>query len=154
MNEEVSQKLAGSLNSLRVIFGGLLFGMLSFLLVMTVIIKSGSQQTDSNELFQLIAPIFMVTAVSVSIFLRKSTLAKVHNETNPLNLIKTYTSNRIIQMGMVEASIIFAIVCFMITSNLYFVILSGIGILYFISLFPIRKKVVAQLKLDSPVGFQ
>ncbi|MNJ86244.1 hypothetical protein D3C87_37350 [compost metagenome] len=153
MNEEVSQKLAGSLNSLRIVFGGLLFGMLSFLAVMTLIIKGGSEQTASNELFQLIAPIFMVTAVSVSIFLRKSTLAKVHNETNPLNLIKAYTSNRIVQMGLVDASIIFAIVCFVLTSNTYFVILSGIGILYFISLFPIRKKVVEQLKLDSAAGF-
>lgn len=153
MNEATSQKLAGSINLLRIVFGGLLFGMISFLAVMTLIIQIGSEHPASNELFQLIAPIFMVTAVSVSIFLRRSTLAKVHNETNPLNLIKIYTSNRIVQMGLVDASILFSIVCFVLTSNLYFVILSGIGILYFISLFPIRKKVIEQLKLDSAVGF-
>lgn len=153
MNEAVSQKLAGSLNLIRMIFAGFLFGILSFLIAMTLIIESGSEQTASNELFQLIAPIFMVTAVSVSIFLRKSMGAKVHNETNPLNLVKSYTSTRIIQMGLVDASIIFTIVCFVLTSNSYFLILSGIGILYFISLFPIRKKVVEQLKLDSPIGF-
>lgn len=153
MNADVSQKLTGSLTLLRIVFGGLLFGMLSFLAVMALIIQGGSQQTSSNELFQLIAPIFMVTAVSVSIFLRKSTLAKVHNETNPLNLVKAYTSNRIIQMGFVDASIVFAIVCFVLTSNTYFIILSGIGILYFLSLFPIRKKVIEQLKLDSTIGY-
>jgi hypothetical protein len=152
MNEQVSHKLASTLTLLKILFGAFLFGILSFLTVMSLIIESGSQQTNTNELFQLIAPIFMVTAVSVSIFLRKSMLAKVHNEINPLKLIKSYTSTRIIQMGIVDASIIFTIVCFVLTTNTYFVLLAGIGTLYFISLFPIEKKVVQQLKLDSTIS--
>ena len=80
-------------------------------------------------------------------------LAKVHNEMNPLRLIKSYTSTRIIQMGVVDASIIFTIVCFVLTTNSYFVILAGIGTLYFISLFPLQKKVVQQLKLDSTISY-
>ena len=80
-------------------------------------------------------------------------LAKVHNEMNPLKLIKSYTSTRIIQMGVVDASIIFTIVCFVLTTNSYFVILAGIGTLYFISLFPLQKKVVQQLKLDSTISY-
>jgi hypothetical protein len=153
MKEEVSRKLTNNLTLIRILFGAFLFGILSFLSAMSLIVEAGSQQTDTNELFQLIAPIFMVTAVSVSIFLRKSMLAKVHNETNPLKLIKSYTSVRIIQMGIVDASIIFAIVCFVLTTNSYFVILAGIGTLYFISLFPLKKKVVEQLKLDSPISY-
>lgn len=153
MNQEIQRKLTGSLTLIRIIFGAFLLGIFSFLTAMSIIIEAGSQQTNSNELFQLLAPIFMVTAVSTSIFLRKSMLAKVHNETNPLKLIKSYTSTRIIQMGLVDASIIFTIVCYVLTTNTYFVLLSGIGVLYFASLFPIQKKVVQQLKLDSPIGY-
>lgn len=153
MNEQVSHKLTSNLTLLRILFGAFLFGILSFLTAMSLIIESGSQQTNTNELFQLIAPIFMVTTVSVSIFLRKSMLAKVHNEMNPLKLIKSYTSTRIIQMGIVDASIIFTIVCYVLTTNTYFILLAGIGTLYFISLFPIRKKVVQQLKLDSAISY-
>lgn len=153
MNEQVSHKLESNLTLLRILFGAFLFGILSFLTAMSLIIESGSQQTNTNELFQLIAPILMVSAVSLSIFLRKSMLAKVHNEMNPLKLIKSYTSTRIIQMGVVDASIIFTIVCFVLTTNSYFVILAGIGTLYFISLFPLQKKVVQQLKLDSTISY-
>lgn len=149
MNTETSRKLTNSLTLIRIIFGAFLFGIISFLTAMSIIIVPGSQQPDFNELFQLIAPIFMVIAVSTSIFLRKAMLAKVHNETNPLILIKSYTSTKIIQMGLLDASIIFAIVCFVLTTNTYFIILSGLGILYFASLFPLQKKVTDQLKLNE-----
>ena len=145
-----SLKLTNSLTLIRIIFAGLLFGMVSFLTAMSFVIPPNSnQETEPNGIFQLIAPIFMVLAVSVSIFLRKSMLAKVHHETNPLNLIKSYTSSKIIQMGLVDASIIFTIVCYVLTTNGYFIILSGLGIFYFISLFPLQKKVTQQLKLDN-----
>ncbi|MNU86361.1 hypothetical protein D3C71_761190 [compost metagenome] len=153
MTEEISHKLVASITLIRMIFGGFLFGMISFLVAMTIIIAPNSQQTDSNELFQLIAPILMVIAVSTSIYLRKSTFAKVHNETNPLNLIKAYTSGKIVQMSLMNASIIFTIVCYILTTNAYFIILSGLGILYFTSLFPLQKKVIQQLKLDNPVEY-
>jgi hypothetical protein len=154
MNEKISLKLTNSITLIRIIFGGLLFGMVSFLTAMSIIIPAGgNQETEPNELFQLIAPIFMVIAVSVSIFLRKAMLAKVHNEINPLNLIKAYTSSKMIQMGLVDASIIFAIVCYVLTTNSYFIILSGLGILYFISLFPLQKKVSQQLKLDNLIDY-
>ena len=153
MNPEIQRKLTGSVTLIRIIFGAFLFGILSFLTAMSLIIVPGSLQTETNELFQLIAPIFMVISVSTSIFLRKAMLAKVHNETNPLKLIKSYTSTRIVQMGLVDASIIFAIVCYVLTTNTFFVMLAGIGILYFASLFPLESKVIRQLKLDTPVGF-
>jgi hypothetical protein len=153
MNPEILRKLTGNLTLMRIIFGGFLFGILSFLTAMSIIVPPGSQQVEINELFQLIAPIFMVISVSTSIFLRKAMLAKVHHETNPLKLIKSYTSTRIIQMGLVDASIIFAIVCYVLTTNTFFVMLAGIGILYFASLFPLQNKVIQQLKLDNSPGF-
>jgi DMSO reductase anchor subunit len=153
MNTEVSRKLTISLTLLRIIFGALLFGMISFLTAMSIIITPGSQHPESNELFQLIAPIFMVISVSTCIFLRKSMLAKVHNETNPSKLIKAYTSSKIVQMALMDASILFAIVCYMLTTNTYFVLLGGLGILYFGSLFPLQKKVIQQLNLDNPIGY-
>ncbi len=153
MNPEILRKLTGSLTLIRIIFGGFLFGIVSFLTAMIIIVTPGSQQSEINELFQLIAPIIMVIAVSTSIFLRKAMLAKVHNETNAPKLIKSYTSTRIIQMGLVDASIIFAIVCFVLTTNTFFILLSGIGMLYFVSLFPLQSKVIRQLKLDNPIGY-
>jgi len=111
MNQEILQKLKANITLIQIIFGGLLFGIVSFLSAMSLIIIPGSQQSEINELFQLIAPIFMVISVSTSIFLRKAMLAKVHNETNQLKLIKSYTSTRIIQMALMDASILFAIVC-------------------------------------------
>lgn len=149
MNPEILRKLTGSLTLIRIIFGAFLFGILSFLTAMSIIVEPGSQQVAINELFQLIAPIFMVISVSTSIFLRKAMLAKVHNETNSLKLIKSYTSTRIIQMGLVDASIIFTIVCYVLTTNAFFIMLAGIGILYFASLFPLQNKVVQQLKLED-----
>lgn len=153
MKPETQRKLTGNLTLIRIIFGAFLFGIVSFLTVMSIIVVPGSQQANINELLQLVAPIIMVIAVSTSIFLRKSMLSKVHNETNPLNLIKAYTSSKIIQIGLVDASIIFAIVCYVLTTNTFFIALAGIGILYFISLFPLQKKVIQQLKLDQPIEF-
>ncbi|WP_343631939.1 hypothetical protein [Fluviicola sp.] len=153
MNPEILRRLTGSITLIRIIFGAFLFGILSFLTAMSIIVEPGSQQTEINELFQLIAPIFMVISVSTSIFMRKAMLAKVHNETDPLKLIKAYTSTRIIQMGLVDASLIFAIVCYVLTTNTFFILLTGIGVLYFASLFPLKNKVIQQLKLDAPIAY-
>lgn len=150
MPPETLNKLTGSLTLMKTLFGAFLFGMVAFLTAMVIIIEPGSQQAAINELLQLIAPIFMVVSVSTSIFLRKALLAKVHNETNALKLIQSYTSTRIIQMGLVDASIIFAIVCYVLTTNTFFVLLAGIGILYFVSLFPLQSKMLRQLKLEYP----
>lgn len=154
MNDQILRKLTNNITLIRIIFGALLFGIVSFLTAMSIIIPAGSsQESEPNGIFQLVAPILMVIAVSVSIFLRRAMLAKVHNETNPLNLIKAYTSTRIIQLGLMDASIIFAIVCYVLTTNTYFILLSGLGICYFVSLFPLQKKVAQQLKLDNPIGY-
>ncbi len=152
MKPEILRKLNNTITLIRIIFGAFLFGILSFLTAMSIIVIPGSQHSEINELFQLIAPIIMVITVSTSIFLRKAMLAKVHNETDPYKLIKSFTSTRIIQMGLVDASIIFAIVCFVLTTNTFFIILSSIGILYFASLFPLQNKIIQQLKLDNPLG--
>ncbi len=156
MNQQVLRKLKLTIILIRIIFGGLLFGILSFLSVTTLLLVTpGETQVpnDQMEIFQLTSSIFMVVTVSVSIFLRKSMLAKVHNETNPLKLLQSYTSSRIVQLALLDGSILFAIVCYLLTSNLFFVLLCGIGILYFASLFPIRNKVIQQLKLDSQIGY-
>lgn len=149
MNKETTRKLTGSLTLIRIIFGGLLFGMASFLAAMSMIILPNSQQTASNEPFQLIAPIFLVIAVSTSIYLRRAMLAKVNTEPDPLKLIKAYTSTRIIQMGLLDAAIIFTIVCFVLTTNTYFMMLAGLGTLYFLTLFPLKNKMILQLRLHD-----
>ncbi|MNE09138.1 hypothetical protein D3C87_229040 [compost metagenome] len=152
MNEQFNTYFQSVYTKILVIYLGLLFGLLSFsaVLILLLVDPNSLQNDDTNELFQLIVPIVVVSAVSAGIFIMKRSIAQTLNETDYRPKLRSYLSGKILQLGLIDGAILFSNVVYLITSNTYFIYISLAALLYYFSLFPLKKTISRQLSLEDP----
>ncbi len=151
MNEPFNTYFQNIYTKILVVFLGLLFGLLSFsaVLILLLVDPNSLENDDTNELFQIIVPIVIVTAISAGIFIMKKSVAQTLNEADYRPKLKNYLSNKIIQLALVDAAILFSNVVYLITSNTYFIYISLAVLLYYLSLFPLKKSITKSLGLEE-----
>lgn len=139
-------------NKILLIHLGLLFGLLSFsaVLLLLLVDPDSMKNDDSNQIFQIIVPIVVVSAVSAGIFILKKSVAQTLNETDYRTKLRNYQSSKILQLGLIDGAILFSNVVYLVTNNTYFIYLSLIALLYYLSLFPLKKRISQQLHLEAP----
>lgn len=155
MNESSKTHFEKEYTKLLVIYLGLLFGLISFSLVLILLLVDPDSVRDSemNELFQLIVPIVLVTAISAGIFLSKKAIAQSIHASSDAAKLRSYTGFKILQLGLLDAAILFSNVVYLLTSNTYFIYLSMAALLYYLSLFPIKQKISHLLNLEASSDF-
>lgn len=151
MNEQFNTYFQSIYTKILVIYLGLLFGLLSFsaVLILLLVDPNSLKNDDTNELFQLMVPIVVVSAVSAGIFIMKRSIAQTLNETNYRPKLRNYLSSKIIQLGLIDGAILFSNVVYLITSNTYFIYISLAALLYYFSLFPLKKNMMKLLGLEE-----
>lgn len=139
-------------NKILLIHLGLLFGILSFsaVLLLLLVDPDSMKNDDSNQIFQIIVPIVVVSAVSAGIFILKKSVAQTLNETDYRTKLRNYQSSKILQLGLIDGAILFSNVVYLVTNNTYFIYISLIALLYYLSLFPLKKRISQQLHLEAP----
>ncbi|WP_300661719.1 hypothetical protein [Fluviicola sp.] len=149
MNDSFDTYFQASYNKILAIYLGLLIGLLSFsaVLILLLVDPNSLKNDDTNELFQIIVPIVIVSAVSAGIFIMKKSVAQTLNETNYRPKLRNYQSSKILQLGLIDGAILFSNVVYLITSNTYFIYIALIALLYYLSLFPLKKRISQQLSL-------
>lgn len=151
MNERFDTYFQTTYNKILVIYLGLLFGLLSFsaVLLLLLVDPNSMKNNDTNQIFQIIVPIVIVSAVSAGIFIMRKSVAQTLNETDYRSKLRNYQSNKILQLGLIDGAILFSNVVYLITNNTYFIYISLIALLYYLSLFPLKKKISQQLRLEE-----
>lgn len=151
MNERFDTYFQTTYNKILVIYLGLLFGLLSFsaVLLLLLVDPDSMKNNDTNQIFQIIVPIVIVSAVSAGIFIMRKSVAQTLNETDYRSKLRNYQSNKILQLGLIDGAILFSNVVYLITNNTYFIYISLIALLYYLSLFPLKKKISQQLRLEE-----
>lgn len=155
MNEAFKTHFQKEYSKLLVIYIGLLVGLISFSAVLILLLVNPDSEKDpeKNELFQLIVPIVLVTAVSVGIFFSKKAVAQAINEPDDVVKLQVYNTYKRLQLGLLDGAILFSNVVYLLTSNTYFIYLSIIALLYYLSLFPIKQRISRLLNLEESSGF-
>lgn len=151
MNERFDTYFQTTYNKILVIYLGLLFGLLSFsaVLLLLLVDPDSMKNNDTNQIFQIIVHIVIVSAVSAGIFIMRKSVAQTLNETDYRSKLRNYQSNKILQLGLIDGAILFSNVVYLITNNTYFIYISLIALLYYLSLFPLKKKISQQLRLEE-----
>jgi hypothetical protein len=83
-----------------------------------------------------------------STLMYRSRLASVTPEDTLAKKIGIYQTGFITRAALLEGPSLFCIVGYMLSGNLLLLAISGVIILYFISIRPTREKIIADLKLD------
>lgn len=100
-----------------------------------------------NDVFFYIAPIMVIFGIGVGSFLFKKLMAKVAEQPSLTGKLQAYQTALIVRYALSEGASLFCIVCMLLTGNVYYLIVAGINILYFIIIRPTKFKLQDDLNL-------
>ncbi|WP_426429839.1 hypothetical protein ACPX19_09875 [Winogradskyella sp. HB-48] len=137
------------INTLTVIHYGYCIAILVFATVVFLI----SDHTiisfdDSEDLFLYLVPIFAFGGVSVSIFMFKAQLKQIHKKETLIEKLTAYQTSHLIRIALIEGPAFLGIVIFMISSNLFYLIIALALLVYLIFLRPTANGIKEDLNLN------
>ena len=128
----------------------MLFGMVAFVIVTFFV----TQETKyfaipgTEDPFIIVAPVALVAGMGIGNFLFQKLITPAQDENKTLRQkISIYFSSTIIRYALIEAPVLIATVAFNLSSNTFYLIFIGVGILYFFTLKPRPDKVAKDLNL-------
>ncbi|WP_183562853.1 hypothetical protein [Mucilaginibacter sp. SP1R1] len=102
---------------------------------------------NTGDVFFFIAPGLAVFSFVVSIFLFKKLVSESLNKNTLSEKLTGYQSAVIVRSALLEGASLFGIVVFMLTSNLFYLFISTVIMLYFLTLRPTADKTASDLQL-------
>lgn len=136
------------LKVIYIIHLALLAGQVMFAIV--AFIQVGKTQIDiknSNDPFLFVVPILAIGGFIVSNLMFRQQLNSSINKDSLKDKLMGYQTALIIRFALLEGPSLFGIVTYLITGNFLFLIISGLLVLYFISIRPTRVKIENDLNL-------
>ncbi|WP_295675965.1 hypothetical protein [uncultured Mucilaginibacter sp.] len=129
---------------LALLIGQVLFGVVVFAITPNPVFN----WKPGNDVFFYVLILLVCLGIFLGSFLFKQQLANAAEKTNLKDKLGVYQTAFIVRAALSEGASIFGIVCTMITSNLFYLAIVGINILFFISIRPTRDKIEEALNLD------
>jgi hypothetical protein len=124
--------------------GQVLFTAVCFYLLYTKIFIASSQELD--KILQVAAILFSVAGFFAGNFLFKKRVLQARESTSELQeKFAVYRSASILQWALLEAPVLFSVICFLLTGNYAFLALAAAVILLFVILGPTKIKIALLL---------
>jgi hypothetical protein len=138
-----------SIKNLSIIHLALIAGQIMFIAV--VLVLKGQYEIilqPENDLFFFIVPGFAVMALLSSNMIFKKLLDKAKLLNQHSDKLNNYRAACIVRYALVEGPSLFAIICYYLTGNLFYIFISGFCILYLFTLRPTKEKVEMDLMIE------
>lgn len=103
---------------------------------------------DSDDLFLYLVPIFALGGISVSIFIFNTQLRQIHKKESLTEKLSAYQTSHLIRIALIEGPAFLAIIIFMISSNLFYLIIALALLAYLIFLRPTANGIKEDLNLN------
>lgn len=133
-----------SIIHLALMAGQLLFAFLTFSMKKSTIVNL----KPDGDVYFYIAPLLIFSGMLIGSFLFNQLLAKATEAESLNKKLAAYQSAFIIRCALSEGGAMFAIVCYLLTANFFYLSLAGVNILYFLWLRPTKEKIEADLNLS------
>ncbi|WP_422107933.1 hypothetical protein [Winogradskyella sp.] len=104
---------------------------------------------DTNDIFFYLVPILGMGGPIASHFIFNNLLKAVHAKPTLKEKLVSYQSARIIRLALIEGPAILGIVIFMTTTNLFYLVISGVLLVYMIFLRPTHSVIREDLNLNA-----
>ncbi|MCB9223494.1 MAG: hypothetical protein H6582_04890 [Crocinitomicaceae bacterium] len=135
----------------NIIFFAMMMGMIVFTIIAFVVIKDNAEFAipGMEDPFFIIAPVVLVIGMGMGNFLFQKLITPAQEESKSLHQkTSIYFSATIIRYGLTEGPVLVAVVALLQSTNIFYLIFVGIGILYFLTLKPRPEKIAKDLNLD------
>jgi len=134
--------------ALPIIHLGLLMGQLLFAIVVYYITPQKGFSLNGNDPFVFVALALAIGGFIGGNLIFKQTLAKIAPDATLSQKMAAYQTGFIIRAALMEGPSSFSIVVYMIGGNLFFLAVTALIVLYFITFRPTKEKITADLNLD------
>ena len=152
MENQNQRKLTPKLfiTTLTILFTGILFGVLIFVVVILTQFRPGFVLVfDTSNPFFFVVPLAYLGGV----FMGKTILNKKIAGIQQLNGLKakllSFQTGYVLSLALIEMPVFVALVAYMLTSDVYYLFMAGLGILYLLTLFPTKEKIKYLLNLPG-----
>lgn len=143
------------LKTLSIIHFSLLGGMILFMVV--AYIKQGNHYFDfknTDDVYIIVVPIMAIAAYFVGRLVFKQQILALANKDSLKEKLMGYQGAALVRLAFLEGAALFGIVAFMITGNLFELLISILLVLYFLALKPTKEKVINDLQLSQEQRMQ
>ena len=129
---------------IALITGLLLFGTTAFFITE----NKGVKMSPADDPFFYVAPLLVIAGGISGAFLFKMAVSKLANIQTLKEKLQGYQTALILRAALSEGPSLFAIVCFLLTGNSFYLIIAGLNVLYFVSFIPTKSKLEDDLNLS------
>lgn len=146
------QQNTSTIKTLNLFFSAMLSGQVLFAILAYFLVSKKAidvQQAGLEEVFTLLVPVLIITGWFVGSFLFRKKIEEAKNTADTTGKLNTYRSAFIIRCAMLEGPVLFAIISYLLTGKLLFILLAAGGILLFTFLKPSTGKVANELQIPE-----
>jgi hypothetical protein len=148
-NQSIELTPKGFLKSMSIIHGAFIAGLVMFAFAAIVLTaKKQTHPTRSGDAYAVAVPLIAVAGLIASNLIFRNKVSKLNNESSLKDKITGYQSAIIARFALIEGPALFGIAVFLLTKNWLYLIISGLLILYFVSLRPTKAKTENDLNLS------
>ena len=139
----------GFLKTITIIHAALAIGVILFCAV--AFSQNSNRNTlsyNTNDPFTYVALILAIGGIAVGIFIFKKQLANAQSRSDLKEKLGLYQAALIQRFAFIEGAGMFTVVAYDISANLFFLIIAGLLIAYFITIRPTKDRLVTDLNLS------
>ncbi len=138
--------------SLQVLFFALMAGQVAFLLVAYYLVSQGVFVAGMKQLENIMMPILIILSLVCmisgnKIFKRKQ--QQLGNIPSLSSRFSEYRSACLVRWALLEGCCLFAVICFMLTSNNLFILIAALLLFIFGASAPVKNKVAADMGIST-----
>ena len=151
LSERNSSELNNLFKTLNIIYFSLIFGMISFFVVVLVINQSKDTVPNSelDLVFTFVIPLFGLLMMFASRIIYNHLISKNSSNNNLLKKISIYRSSKIIAWALIESACLLSLVAALLTPNYLYLVVFIFLLGYFYLLRPSKESFVKDLRLSS-----
>lgn len=151
MTIKTGNSIENTFRIIKILYFAILSGQLVFFAVAYLFQASGdiSESLSENETFKVIAIVVSLSSVFLSQFLYNKLRSSVKQDFDIDKKLNLFRGHSIIRMAVLEAGNIMAILAFMLTSDLLFVIIFTAILILFLYTRPSRQKFATEYFLSG-----
>lgn len=134
-----------------VIYFAMLMGQIVFL-SLVLFLKSSRGQIITNKFSSSFGmAVFFISFICVIAgrYLYKRLVLQAKSKDSIIAKLNAYQVSVIVNLALIEGAVLFSIVVFLLTSQIYFLLATIILIIIFLTLKPTRQRAMEDLKIDS-----
>lgn len=148
-DQSKNTSVTGSIKSMKVMHLALLSGQVIFGLITYFLSETNHFEFNFSDPFFILVSLFAISGPAIGNFIFNQKIDLLNKKESLKERISAYQSALITKYALIESPSLFGIIAYLLYGNLYYLLVSALLVLYFLTLAPNEQKMNIDLKVSS-----